>query len=64
MLYDRPMLEALMAVGRRYWQRNLLASTRISMTLLMRAKKGASGNAATNSVTKPNCDTATPTELH
>jgi len=34
------------------------------MMLLTRAKTGASGNAATNSVTKPNCDTATPTQIH
>ena len=56
-----PMPSALAACGRRQMETNLKASRRISMMLLRSAKSGASGKAATNSVTKPNCVTATHT---
>lgn len=49
-----PMSLARMATGRRSSVTNFLASSLISMTLLSRAKRGASGNEATNRDTKPN----------
>lgn len=45
---------ALAATGLRSSATNFLASSRISIMLLSRAKRGASGNDATNNVTKPN----------
>lgn len=45
---------ALAATGLRSSVTNFLASSRISMMLLSRAKSGASGKDATNNVTKPN----------
>lgn len=41
---------------------NLLASSLISMMLLMRARTGASGKAATNNVTNPNWITVNETQ--
>lgn len=45
---------ALAATGRLSSVTNFLASSRISMMLFSRAKRGASGKDATNSVTNPN----------
>lgn len=45
---------ALAATGLRNSVTNFLASSRISMMLLSRAKSGARGKDATNNVTKPN----------
>lgn len=45
--------------GRRHCVTNLYASRRISMMLLINAKRGARGNAATKMVVKPNCKTET-----
>lgn len=45
---------ALAATGLRNSVTNFLASSRISMMLLSRAKRGARGKDATNNVTKPN----------
>ena len=45
---------ALAATGLRSSVTNFLASSRISMMLLSRAKSGARGKDATNKVTKPN----------
>lgn len=52
-----PMSSTRSASGRRACVTILYASRRISATLLSRANRGASGNAATNSVTKPYCST-------
>lgn len=49
-----PMSLARTATGLRSSVTNFLASSRISMMLLSRAKSGASGNEATNRETKPN----------
>lgn len=49
-----PMFRALAATGRLNWVVNFQASTRISMMLLNRARRGASGQEATNKVMKPN----------
>lgn len=49
-----PMSLALAATGLRNSVTNFLASRRISMMLLSRAKRGARGKDATNRVTKPN----------
>lgn len=49
-----PMSLALAATGLRNSATNFLASSRISMMLLSRAKRGARGKDATNRVTKPN----------
>ena len=57
MVNQIPMFVALSATGRRVSQRNFLASKRISTQLFNNANKGASGNAATKMVRKPNCKT-------
>lgn len=49
-----PMLWALAATGLRYWVVSFQASTRISIMLFKRARRGAKGKDATNNVTKPN----------
>lgn len=49
-----PMSFARAATGLRSSVTNFLASSLISMTLLSRAKRGASGNEATNRDTNPN----------
>lgn len=49
-----PMSLARTATGLRSSVTNFLASSLISMTLLSRAKRGASGNEATKRETKPN----------
>lgn len=62
-----PMSLALAATGRLSSVTNFLASSRISMMLFSKAKSGASGKEATNSVTNPNWMTAratTQTEAH
>ena len=53
MLNHAPMSWALSANGLLFVAMYLYASIRISIMLLTRAKKGARGKAATNSVTKP-----------
>jgi hypothetical protein len=53
-----PMSFALAAMGRLTSVTNFLASRRISMMLLSRAKSGAKGKEATNRVTMPNWMTA------
>lgn len=53
-----PMSFARAATGLRISATNFFASRRISIMLLSRAKSGANGNDATNSVTKPNWITA------
>lgn len=55
---DLPIVAALSAIGRRSCVINLLASTRISIMLLIQANNGANGNAAQNIVRKPNWRTA------
>jgi len=52
-----PMFWARSATGRRVSQISLRASNRISIQLLSRANRGASGKAATNIVMNPNCKT-------
>lgn len=59
-----PMSFARAATGLRSSATNFLASRRISMMLLSRAKSGANGNDATNSVTKPNWITAHNNNKH
>ena len=49
-----PIPSARSATGLRKFTKKLIASIRSSTTLLMSAKNGASGKAATNIVTKPN----------
>lgn len=49
-----PIVAAGAAISRRYCVTNLFASARSSIMLLRSAKNGASGKAATKSVTKPN----------
>jgi len=49
-----PMSLARTATGLRSSVTNFLASSLISMTLFRRAKRGASGNEATNRETNPN----------
>lgn len=49
-----PMFRAFDATGRLNWVVNFQASTLISRMLLHRARSGAKGNEATNSVMKPN----------
>ena len=49
-----PISSALSATERRVSQTNLWASNRISIQLLSKANKGASGKAQTNIVMKPN----------
>lgn len=56
-----PMSLAWEGRGRRHCVTNLNASKRISMMLLIRARRGARGNAATKMVVKPNCRTETKT---
>lgn len=56
-----PMSLALAATGRLSSLTNFLASSRISMMLFSKAKSGASGKDATNSVTNPNWMTARAT---
>lgn len=51
--YQAPMSSTRSASGRRDWVTILYASSRISAMLFSSAKSGASGKAATNSVTKP-----------
>ncbi len=53
-----PMFSALSATALRVSQTNFCASSLISTQLLRRAKKGASGKAATKMVIKPNWRTA------
>lgn len=52
-----PISRARSGIGRRVAIMYLYASTRISKILFSKAKTGASGNADTKSVTKPNCIT-------
>lgn len=52
-----PISGTLSAMGLRSWVVNLTASNRISRMLLMRAKRGPRGKAATNRVRNPNCRT-------
>lgn len=52
--YNKPMSLALAATGLRNSATNFLASSRISIMLLSKAKSGARGKDATNNVTKPN----------
>lgn len=52
-----PMSCAFCGTMRRNWVVSFHASKRISSMLLIRARRGASGNDATNKVTKPNCIT-------
>lgn len=52
--HNPPMSLALAATGLLNSDTNFLASSRISMMLLSRAKRGAKGKDATKSVTKPN----------
>lgn len=52
------------ATGLRSSATNFFASRRISIMLLSRAKSGANGNDATNSVTKPNWITAHNNNKH
>lgn len=59
-----PMSFARAATGLRSSATNFLASRRISMMLLSRAKSGANGNDATNRVTKPNWITAHNNNKH
>ena len=59
---DLPIVAALVATGLRSWVMNLLESMRISRMLFSKAKKGARGKAATNTVTKPNWITETVTK--
>lgn len=54
-----PISRARSGVGRRVATTYLYASTRISKILFTKAKSGASGNADTKRVTKPNCITKT-----
>ena len=56
-LHQIPMFSARSATALRVSQINFCASNRISTQLLSRAKKGASGKAATKIVMKPNCST-------
>lgn len=49
-----PMLWALAATGLLYWVVSFQASTRISIMLFKRARRGAKGKDATNNVTNPN----------
>lgn len=51
------MSVALAGKGLRHWVTNLYASSLISMILFNKAKRGASGKAATKMVVKPNCKT-------
>lgn len=53
-----PMLWALAATGLLYWVVSFQASTRISIILFKRARRGAKGKEATNNVTNPNWITA------
>ena len=53
-LNQMPMFSALSATARRVSQTNFWASSLISTQLLMRAKRGARGKAATKIVMKPN----------
>lgn len=53
-LRNSPMSLALAATGLLSSATNFLASRRISMMLFSRAKSGARGKEATNSVTNPN----------
>ena len=55
---NSPMVALRAAMGRRSCVVNLSASVRISSTLFISAKSGASGKAATKIVTKPNWITA------
>ena len=50
---NSPISCALLATGLLHWVTNLYASSRISMTLLIRAQSGARGKAATKIVTNP-----------
>lgn len=52
-----PMSCAFCGTMRLNWVVSFHASSRISSMLLRRARRGASGNDATNRVTKPNCIT-------
>lgn len=52
-----PISRARSGTGRRVATTYLYASTRISKKLFNKAKSGASGNADTKRVTKPNCIT-------
>lgn len=52
-----PISGTLSAMGLRSSVVNLTASNRISRMLLMRAKRGPRGKAATNRVRNPNCRT-------
>lgn len=52
-----PMSCAFCGTMRLNWVVSFHASSRISSMLLIRARRGASGNDATNRVTKPNCIT-------
>ena len=56
-----PMSWARSATGRRVSHTNFWASMRISSQLLRSANNGASGNAATKIVMKPNCNTRSQT---
>ena len=56
-LNQMPMFSALSATARRVSQTNFWASSLISTQLLMRAKRGARGKAATKIVMKPNWST-------
>lgn len=59
-----PMLWALEATVLLYWVVSFQASTRISTILFMRARRGAKGKEATNSVTNPNWVTVEKRKRH
>lgn len=59
-----PMLWALEATVLLYWVVSFQASTRISTILFMRARRGAKGKEATNSVTNPNWITVEKRKRH
>lgn len=59
-----PMSLVFLGTIRRSSRTILMASRRISMMLLMRASRGARGNAATNMVVKLNCITENVREWH
>lgn len=56
-LYQTPILRTRCCTGLRCKRSNFVASSLISKMLFNNANKGASGNAATNIVTKPYCRT-------